>query len=445
MTTKHSVATASFPDTVKLLADVVIPTVAKGPIIRRPSVVRLVERFDLDARAVRRVQSLRDIYGSVTLQLPVPGIRRAIVLDPAQVGQILDGTPEPFTTDSTEKHGALSHLEPKGSLISRGEARTVRRQLNEDALQTNAPVHHHADRFVRIATEEAEALLAQTGDTGELAYGPFFDAWFRMVRRVVFGDDARDETELTDMSFRLRKDGNWAFFKPMKKDLRARFLHRLQERIDSAAPDSLAGMFRDIPNADAADPGEQVPQWLFAYDPAGMTTFRSLALLASHPDAMARAREELASDASGRQYLPFLRATVLESLRLWPTTPLLLRQTTRETQLGEDMLRKDTGLLIFAPYFHRDETRLPFANRFAPEIWEGGKTASDWPLVPFSDGPGICPGRNVVLLTTSAFLAALIDRHDARLVSRHAATMRPGSLPSTLDNFHMRFRLSPSA
>jgi cytochrome P450 len=160
---------------------------------------------------------------------------------------------------------------------------------------------------------------------------------------------------------------------------------------------------------------------------------------------MVRARQEIADDESGGQYLPYLRATVLESLRLWPTTPMVLRQTTKKTPLGDDTLQKDTGLLIYAPYFHRDERRLPFAHRFAPETWEGGKTASDWPLVPFSDGPGICPGRNVVLLTTSAFIARVIGGHELTLASHHKDTMRLDHLPATLDNFRIRFRLSPRA
>ena len=445
MTSRDSIVTASVPDTLKLLAEVVAPTLAKGPIIRRPAMVRLVERFDLDARAVRRVQALRERYGPVTLKTPIPGFNRALVISSDHVHEILQNTPEPFTTDSSEKHGALSHLQPRGSLISRRAERTVRREINELALQTNMPVHHHAARFVDIVNEEADTLLQWVGDRGELDYDTFFEAWFRVVRRVVFGDDARDDTELTDMSFQLRRDGNWAHFKPTKKALRERFLQRLQERIDTAAPDSLAGMFRDIPDAEAGDPNHQVPQWLFAYDPAGMTTFRSLAILASHPEAMARARQEVAGDESGGQYLPYLRATLLESLRLWPTTPLLLRQTTKETPLGGSTAGKDLGLLIFAPYFHRDETRLEFANRFAPEIWEGGKTASDLPLVPFSDGPGICPGRNVVLLTTTAFIARVISGHDLTLTSHHKDTMRPGALPATLDNFTTRFRLSPRA
>jgi hypothetical protein len=50
---------ASAADTLGLLTDVVTPNLAKGVIIRRPKVVALAERMDLDRRAVRRLQKLR--------------------------------------------------------------------------------------------------------------------------------------------------------------------------------------------------------------------------------------------------------------------------------------------------------------------------------------------------------------------------------------------------
>src|SRR5690606_31988282 len=101
---------------------------------------------------------------------------------------------------------------------------------------------------------------------------------------------------------------------------------------------------------------------------------------------------------------PYLRACVLESLRLWPTTPLVLRDTVADTTWETGTLPAGTGMVIFAPFFHRDDERLPYAHRFAPEVWLGEDHAGgaiplgDWPLIPFSRGPAICPARNLVLL-----------------------------------------------
>jgi len=57
--------TASAADTARLVVQVLLPTVAKGPIIRRPTMVGLAERLELDDRAVRVVERLHDRYAPV--------------------------------------------------------------------------------------------------------------------------------------------------------------------------------------------------------------------------------------------------------------------------------------------------------------------------------------------------------------------------------------------
>jgi len=96
----------------------------------------------------------------------------------------------------------------------------------------------------------------------------------------------------------------------------------------------------------------------------------------------------------------------LESLRLWPTTPAILRDTTEETRWPNRIVERDAAVLIFAPFFHRDD-------------WTEGR-AKRWPLVPFSEGPAECPGRNLVLLTTSCLLARLIAAQAFHQAERHA-------------------------
>ena len=96
-------------------------------------------------------------------------------------------------------------------------------------------------------------------------------------------------------------------------------------------------------------------------------------------------------------------------------------------------------MLIFAPFFHRDDRQLDFAHRYSPGLWDAPRTRDDWPLVPFSAGPGLCPGRNLVLLLTSAFLAEVID-HTALTLESH--TLDPARLPSLLNNVGLRFRLA---
>ena len=430
---------ASLLDTIALGLDVFAPAVAKGAIIRRPKVVGLAERFALDRRAVQRMQKLRNKYGEGPLMLRLPIRKQAVVLAPAHVHRVLNESPDPFSPASTEKRAALSHFEPKGVLISQGEERTERRAYNEAVLDHRQAVHSLVDSFLPKVEEEVGRMLAIARRRGELDWDAFARGWYRLVRRVVFGESAADDQELNDLTVKLRRNANWAIFHPKDRQARARFFERIAGYLARAEPGSLAGMMAGMPTTPRTEPVQQVPQWLFAFDAAGMTTFRALALLATHPDQAARARKDMRSDPA-RQHLPFLRATVLEAVRLWPTTPMILRQSTRATHWDNGTMPADTGVLVYAPFFHRDDQRLPHADLFTPELWLKERSDKDWPLVPFSEGAAGCPGRNLVLLLASSMLAALLDGRAVELAP--GRRLDPARLPRTLDNYTLRFKFT---
>ena len=201
------------------------------------------------------------------------------------------------------------------------------------------------------------------------------------------------------------------------------------------------------PHGTHTDPAEQAPQWLFAFDATGIATFRALALLAAHADYGEQARWE-ARDVERHPLLPLLRAAVLESVRLWPTTPMILRQTTTETRWETGTMPAGTGLLILVPFFCRDGERFADADRFAPELWldgagEGGapfgeRAATGWPLIPFSGGTAFCPGRHLALLLASTMLGALVrDERWRAIGGRRLDPTRP--LPASFNNYALRF------
>lgn len=108
--THTTLPTATLGETLGVIADVILPTLAKGVIIRRPPAVALAERLDLDRRAIRRLQRLRDTYGTGPLLLRIPVRKQAVILSPEHVRRVLDRTPEPFAAASSEKRAALGHF-----------------------------------------------------------------------------------------------------------------------------------------------------------------------------------------------------------------------------------------------------------------------------------------------------------------------------------------------
>jgi cytochrome P450 len=435
-TPENTVRRLGFADTARVLAKVVAPTLATGVIKRRPRLMRLTERLGLDRVAITTMRGLRARLGPAPVALRLPGRSFVFPLSEMDAGRVLAGTPDPFSPATVEKRAALRHFQPHAVLVSTGAERTDRRRFTEQVLLPEHALHPLAPHIVGIVLEETAALLRNE----KLTWDEFNRHWWAAVRRIVLGERARHDDELTDLLGTLRAAGNWAYLHPRRRGDRRKFLTEVATYVRAAEPNSLAALVHATPHAGDVDPAGQVPHWLFAFDAAGMATFRALALLARHPDKTSSAREDLEGlDLTQPRQLPYLRACVLDTVRLWPTTPALLRETTRDTAWGVS----GTTTFLYTPFFHRDPDTLPGADRFTPEIWLDGTAASHPALTPFSAGPGQCPGRNVVLLSTSTMLARVLAGHDVTLLDKPAIDPnRP--LPATLDNFSTRLRVTPT-
>ncbi|GAB3661360.1 cytochrome P450 family protein [Glycomyces tarimensis] len=430
---------AGVAETVRVLTRLVVPTVAVGVVKRRPLMMAVAERCQMDRSAIRLMGRLRERHGTSPLRLQIPGRSIALVMSASDVGRILAESPDPFTPDTVEKRAALGKFQPHGVLVSSGASRGERRRFNEAVLEPHRPLHHLAAPMLARTAEECDRLAATVDDTGRLDWRTFDRSWQRLVRRVVFGDRATDDRELTGVLDALRRSANWAYLSPRRERARDALEGRLRAHLDRPEDGSLAAAIAETDTDPVIQPHDQVAHWLFAYDAAGLALMRTLALLSVNRGHRHVARCELASvDPDGPAELPYMRSCVLESLRLWPTTPLVLRDSTAETRWGDATLPKGTSFLIYAPWFHRDAERLPYADRFTPDIWTDGTAEREPALVPFSGGPARCPGRNLVLFNVTSALARLMRRHEYRLVSGNPLyTGRPE--PATLDPFSLAF------
>jgi cytochrome P450 len=382
-------AISSRLDTARVLAKVLLPTLAKGVVVRRPGVMAAAEKVQSDTRAVDTMRRLRDRYGPEPVRLRVVGRSIAVLVDPADVGRLLAESPEPFALAAKEKKAALRHFQPHGVLISEGPERDRLRDLDERALRPeNVPVE-------AIVRDEADLLTRHVTSTGELTWESFDQVWWRIVRRIVLGNGARGDDQLTDDLLALRANANWAFLHPRRGELRERFQRRLDEHLARREEGSLA--------AGPGDLSGQVPHWLFAFDAAGIVTMRALAIGARGTNGF------------------------LESARLWPTTPAILRESTKATRWHGTWLPAETLFVVFTPFFHRDPDRLPFADRYAPEYWDG---PLDPAIVPFSGGPGVCPGRDLALTVGATMLDVLGEHLSFPVLG--------APLPGTLNHFGIR-------
>lgn len=179
----------------------------------------------------------------------------------------------------------------------------------------------------------------------------------------------------------------------------------------------------------------QITQWLFVFDPAGIVTFRALALLGCQPEAQQRAFDEANNDS----HSSYSRAAFLDAVRLWPTTPAILREVTSNSQLGGCTVPKGAQVIIYTPFFHRDSERLEFPHQMATDIWLKKESAPELGLLPFSAGPAICPAHNLVPMVGSLMISQLLRKI---LVDLVAPSLDPKVLPGTLNHFEVKLRLT---
>ncbi|KAI9370424.1 cytochrome P450 [Aspergillus egyptiacus] len=114
------------------------------------------------------------------------------------------------------------------------------------------------------------------------------------------------------------------------------------------------------------------------------------------------------------KHLPYLRACLDESLRIFPPTSHgLPRQTPPEgAEILGHWVPGNTSVSMSAFVAHRDESVFPKADKYKPERWLGeeGKALQPY-FVAFSAGARSCIGRNISYLEQTVVVASLVRRY----------------------------------
>lgn len=253
-------ARASTLDTTRVITTVVLPLAARGVLLRRPPVVALAERLDLDRRAVHLLQRLRARYGPGPLLLRVPGRSIALVLSPEGVQRVLSGSPEPFPVANREKRGALSHFQPHGVLVSHGQLRVDRREVNDAVLDSHRPVH-------RLAEAIPPRSLTRPGRSSPTARR---DPWPGTSSPPPGGVRCAGWCSGTPPATTMSSPTCWPGcaptptgppYIPNGPGSEHGFLQRLRAALDEPEPSSLAELVASTPSPAETDPDGQVPQW----------------------------------------------------------------------------------------------------------------------------------------------------------------------------------------
>ncbi|MFL6089695.1 MAG: cytochrome P450 [Aeromicrobium sp.] len=434
---------ASIVEGVRFTAQVGIPNVAQGLFRKREAVVTVVSKLPAEALAYRLVEGLARKYGPDPFWVRVGAEETLLLTHPDDIRTVLGGSPSPFAADPEAKRKGMAAFQPDALTISRGDVWAKRRAFAEAVLKPESPAHPLARRFATIAVETADHLLA---GEGPLRFDDLNAAFQRLARRVVFGDAAADDTELTAQLGELMAAGNKMPGKPAAGY--DRFHAHIAAYVDTPDANALTGMIAGAPADAETDVPGQLIHWLFAMgDTLPTNLFRVLALLATHPDALQRARDEIGSKklttVKTVTESTYLAGCILEAMRLWPTTALFGR-VQAEDYRWENGQKTPAGtpLLIHNLFNHRNRGRIPYADDFAPQEWSEGNAGSDWSFNFFSHGPQGCPGAGLSIFLGQAFLGQLVTQAEPKLTAG-PRLRRNQRLPYAFDVYPAEISLAP--
>lgn len=232
----------------------------------------------------------------------------------------------------------------------------------------------------------------------------------------------------------------------------------IHRRVDRMIADRRAGTTRpDLLSMllDARDEGgnrmsdqqvrdEIVTLFIAGHETTATALAWALYLLARHPEAYARAREEARSlpgasvTHADLPALGYCLRVFKEAMRLYPPIYFFGRQATADVTIGGHALPRNQIVLISSYALHHRAEIWPDPERFDPSRFEHAaeEKRHRQAYLPFSAGPRTCIGNLFALMEGPIVLATILRRLDLELTSRAEiepeahATLRPkGGVP----------------
>ena len=176
--------------------------------------------------------------------------------------------------------------------------------------------------------------------------------------------------------------------------------------------------------SDAQVAGNVMTMLLAGEDTTANTIAWMIYLLWTHPEALAKACDEVRSKVRDCQQpsmdevadLEFIEACIHETMRLKPVGPQLPLQANADVLVGDVQVPRGT---IVINLLRRDSVRedlVPQASRFEPERWLQSDNPAKRSSTPFGAGPRICPGRYLAMLEMKIAMTALLGHFDIEFV-----------------------------
>ncbi|KAK7864374.1 hypothetical protein R5R35_010972 [Gryllus longicercus] len=175
---------------------------------------------------------------------------------------------------------------------------------------------------------------------------------------------------------------------------------------------------------------EEVDTFMFeGHDTTSASLCWTLLLLGNHPEVQERAFEEQAAifGDSTRQpsiadlaQMKYLERVIKESLRLYPSVPIIVRLLTEDVHTGGFTLPAGCNVAMHIHHAHRNPKHFPNPEVFDPDNFLPERVQGRHPYayIPFSAGSRNCIGQKFALLEEKTVLSALLRHFRLRALDR---------------------------
>ena len=410
---------------------------------------------------LRYMQILQQTWGDVVFTRVGP-YTNITLHDPALIEEVLLRQHERFQKDVFT--AMLKPIVGQGLLTSEGELWRKQRKLAAPKLQKKQ-ITAYAQAMVWL-TEQACDRWTAHGPTRRPLSQDMMELTLLIVTQTLFGMSAHDIAhEVGDLIDRLMAHFDREFHSPLllvppsiRTPTRRAFdadrakldevLRRMiaQRRAGEPGDDLLWRLIhaRDedgSPMPDAQLRDEAITMFLAGHETTSLAITYTWDLLTRHPDAMARLVREVDQTLQGRpatveamSQLPWTRAVIQESMRLYPPAWIIGRQAREPVELGPWRVEPGAQLLISPWLLHRDARWFERPTRFEPERWLDGQLEASLPryaYMPFGGGPRVCIGNHFAMMELILVVATMAQRltitreDDSPLQLATSVTLRP--------------------
>ena len=361
------------------------------------------KRGDLASEGTHWAREVIDREHAADLDVAIPGKTLEVVGDHDVSNGVLGTRPvgDGFAAGEM-KTKAMSFLAPGALTIANGDAWMRLRPFNERVLGTGGP--HQFSQAILGHVRSAFSGPVRGIEDVRAAMG-------RAMVNIVLGgapNGANPAADVTTLFGIVQSPVKRALLGFLYKRKRDRLYGMLANKWDAALvektqqPNLLSLAAHCAPNVDRETLLQQVPHWMFTFTGSGTDLLtRTLALVTSRPDALAKAIDEVMSagdlatvESVGR--LKYIEACVLETGRLFPPV----------TKTFHRRVSENREIVHYFPLLQRDDRLGPTVHTFHPERWlmshlDAPAAASNL----FLRGPRACPGMDLILFVCKAAAA----------------------------------------